>query len=1147
MKKQIPRTASTFKTSTPNSLTILTSKAEQILGKVFKKKTSGDVEKSSYANEKYFRATSVEVGGLVDLGQVLGELEGKYNTSGIVRGDLTKKALRGEWIRRLSNHQKDGSAPTLKSAPKRWICLDIDDLPFPKDLDPHSPEDRIEAIKRLVEEHLPEEFHMVSFYYQWSSSFGVGENGFEKLKLHLWFWSSTPLTDWQLKAWLKNTPVDLALFSAAQIHYTAAPVFRGMDDPLGGERSGLVHLEASEIFPPEIATAPAKQPTPKQPAPAKRPQAAANQPITPTTKTTPKGRAILEKVKKTLASAPQGTRRLTLLRCGRYLGGWIREGEIALGDAEAVLRAGAESNGWGEKVGYAHLERTIGDSIGYGILNYIPRRIGENGGALGEDGITLEEAAEALKKLLGSTLSEISTDSLAALSIPPGVGKTHAALQEAISASQKGDTRVLLFPNHALAAEAKKSLEEMSGGQVKIVYMEGSLRKCRVYIEAPDNERPELREAVEEGGGIRILCGTKENLCPHAFDCPIFQGKAAATPKKGEIIIGVHAHAPYLKDLPESTKVIFDEAPNSLTYMKEIQLSDLKALIATESATTPISIIAEQLLLILEALPAYHGRYPQQLDTDILSSIIPLLKLLGKALEENPDQFTPPPLPNAKELRQGNNKNRGARRAWKLIVGLAASAKEEGISGGLIIRQSKNRIWLEHHTAITLPEYPTIVLDATAAVNKTRWEALAKSNGKDFKLHELIVKAPYINEASFIQTTSLRSSQLLNEEGEWRTRAVGAIKKALSILRRETSDLADGATLGIGTHKALADLIRSTLEGEKSTNPIALEMMSELKAFLDRFDVIVGHSGADDIGSNKFKDVDAFILLGTPRFDMGASAASLSALGIPKELLDQIYKEETRARLIQWISRARHIRRSGVKIIYFGDGAPPINSSSLVGLSWAFREITTGAAHTEAVDHAWNDAKERLSKGEILTAEKLITKHSISEGIARRILQEMLGEYPEMYLTILYDGGMGRPMHGYSLSAVSEESVQIQGFILSCASAYKKYKGGDQEARKQMQRKVCAAIFEGDSSGNSSPFSMSRPSSSPFTENPPDWIGRGRGDPHKVGWQIPPKSSSFPPSDPSGMDRYGERKSNNEVNSLIYHVITSSSQRGKDE
>jgi hypothetical protein len=76
-----------------------------------------------------------------------------------------------------------------------------------------------------------------------------------KVRLHLWYWLSRPCSDAEMKGWLQESPVDLALFNPVQMHFTANPVFLdGATDPFP-DRSGmyqpsdLVEVAAPELLP----------------------------------------------------------------------------------------------------------------------------------------------------------------------------------------------------------------------------------------------------------------------------------------------------------------------------------------------------------------------------------------------------------------------------------------------------------------------------------------------------------------------------------------------------------------------------------------------------------------------------------------------------------------------------------------------------------------------------------------------------------------------------------------------------------------------------------------------------------------------------------------------------------------------------------
>jgi hypothetical protein len=124
--------------------------------------------------------------------------------------------------------------PAFQPVDRNWVCIDFDKVLALRGLDTLS-----QKIAWLVS-LLPDCFQNVSYVYQWSSSAGL--RGWEELSAHVWFMLDQPYADADIKrrADSQNWMCDLSLFQPVQPHYTAAPIFHGCDDPMAGERVGLV-------------------------------------------------------------------------------------------------------------------------------------------------------------------------------------------------------------------------------------------------------------------------------------------------------------------------------------------------------------------------------------------------------------------------------------------------------------------------------------------------------------------------------------------------------------------------------------------------------------------------------------------------------------------------------------------------------------------------------------------------------------------------------------------------------------------------------------------------------------------------------------------------------------------------------------------
>ena len=199
---------------------------------------------------------SYEVDGLDDLARLLRGLL-KRPELYVTRAEPVDP---GPGLRRRLASDAHGDARNFRDVPRRWVCLDVDDLPTPDGLDPESD---LEAAAEELRRALPVAFHTAACCVVWSRSFGT--LGYLKLKAHLWFWLDRPAHGASLKAWLKGWPVDGAIFAAGQLHFTAAPRCVGFEDPLEGRRVTMLEGAPAVVLPCVVS---AERPNP----PARGPQ-----------------------------------------------------------------------------------------------------------------------------------------------------------------------------------------------------------------------------------------------------------------------------------------------------------------------------------------------------------------------------------------------------------------------------------------------------------------------------------------------------------------------------------------------------------------------------------------------------------------------------------------------------------------------------------------------------------------------------------------------------------------------------------------------------------------------------------------------------------------------------------------------------------
>jgi hypothetical protein len=128
---------------------------------------------------------------------------------------------------------KDRSAPDIIAADQRWLCVDLDGIENPGLTDPD------ERAAYLIEQ-LPICFWATGHVIQWSAS--AGRDGWRMLKAHVWFALDRPAfckswkSYWTARMAEGWGPVDHCLYQPVQPHYTATPLFDGVEDPCGGAR-----------------------------------------------------------------------------------------------------------------------------------------------------------------------------------------------------------------------------------------------------------------------------------------------------------------------------------------------------------------------------------------------------------------------------------------------------------------------------------------------------------------------------------------------------------------------------------------------------------------------------------------------------------------------------------------------------------------------------------------------------------------------------------------------------------------------------------------------------------------------------------------------------------------------------------------------
>jgi hypothetical protein len=182
--------------------------------KIFTKMPDGSVDKKDYDNG-YLHQYSISpaIADLNGLAAILKRLE-VLPEHFVVRGEPQRPAPIEREFRR---------GGSFACVDRRWLMVDVDKCPGDSVAD---------AIARL-----PDYFQGVACWYHYSASAGLKPG---VISVHLWYWLARAVCCHSLRDWAKalGGVVDVNMYQPVQPHYTANPIFNGLDNPIA-ERSGM--------------------------------------------------------------------------------------------------------------------------------------------------------------------------------------------------------------------------------------------------------------------------------------------------------------------------------------------------------------------------------------------------------------------------------------------------------------------------------------------------------------------------------------------------------------------------------------------------------------------------------------------------------------------------------------------------------------------------------------------------------------------------------------------------------------------------------------------------------------------------------------------------------------------------------------------
>lgn len=179
----------------------------------------------------------------------------------VLRGaviDPTRTRYQSRLIaRRIDEATGEIIEPTLRDVPRTWVALDLDGAAIPTGVDLLD----LPALARLIVAQRLPALDGVGCVVQATASHGLKPGAY----LRLWYRLDQPRNCAALRRAFSRTSVDLSLFTPNQPHYTAAPIFHGIDDPLGRMRLALLPGEpfARLVVPPPPRVAPPSSSAPR--------------------------------------------------------------------------------------------------------------------------------------------------------------------------------------------------------------------------------------------------------------------------------------------------------------------------------------------------------------------------------------------------------------------------------------------------------------------------------------------------------------------------------------------------------------------------------------------------------------------------------------------------------------------------------------------------------------------------------------------------------------------------------------------------------------------------------------------------------------------------------------------------------------------
>src|SRR4051794_20791860 len=181
------------RSSSADSITVLRCDPDKRATKLIRNCATG-IAVDGFDAGTWFSVEQVQVDGIESVAEVLEDASADPRAC-VIRGEPLPETNPSR-CRRLLHEQEDGTAPTFRDEPRRFVPLDFDTVEWPPRGREYAWDWTDGALSGLyLRSLLPAEFHRVSFWWSFTASAGFKPG----LRMRLAFWLDRPVSGEELK------------------------------------------------------------------------------------------------------------------------------------------------------------------------------------------------------------------------------------------------------------------------------------------------------------------------------------------------------------------------------------------------------------------------------------------------------------------------------------------------------------------------------------------------------------------------------------------------------------------------------------------------------------------------------------------------------------------------------------------------------------------------------------------------------------------------------------------------------------------------------------------------------------------------------------------------------------------------------------